>query len=84
MLASPFLTIAAAEHARRPAPADQAPLTRNEIAHLLATLTSPRTTPGTGSAGPAGDDATSAAPAHATTSGKPCGNEVRARAGCWV
>jgi SRSO17 transposase len=42
MLASAFLTIAAAtEHARSPAPAGQAPLTRNEIAHLLATLTSP-------------------------------------------
>jgi SRSO17 transposase len=42
MLAAAFLTIAAAtEHARAPAPAGQAPLTRNEIAHLLATLTSP-------------------------------------------
>jgi hypothetical protein len=41
MLASAFLTIAAAGHARRPAPADQAALTRNEIAHLLASLTSP-------------------------------------------
>ena len=42
MLASAFLTIAAAtEHARTPAPPDQIPLTRNEIAHLLATLTSP-------------------------------------------
>jgi SRSO17 transposase len=42
MLAAAFLTIAAAtEHARSPAPAGQAPLTRNEIAHLLATLTSP-------------------------------------------
>ena len=28
-------------HARQPAPAGQIPLTRNEIAHLLATLTSP-------------------------------------------
>jgi len=42
MLASAFLAIAAAtEHARSPAPPGQAPLTRNEIAHLLATLTSP-------------------------------------------
>jgi hypothetical protein len=42
MLAATFLAIAAAvEHARGPAPAGQAPLTRNEIAHLLATLTSP-------------------------------------------
>ena len=42
MLAAAFLAIAAAaEHARGPAPAGQAPLTRNEIAHLLATLTSP-------------------------------------------
>jgi SRSO17 transposase len=39
MLATAFLTIAAAtEHARRPAPADQIPLTRNEIAGLFATL----------------------------------------------
>jgi SRSO17 transposase len=42
MLAAAFLTItAAAEHARTPAPPGQIPLTRNEIAHLLATLTSP-------------------------------------------
>ena len=42
MLAAAFLTItAAAEQARTPAPAGQIPLTRNEIAHLLATLTSP-------------------------------------------
>jgi len=41
-IAAAFLTIAAAgEHARQPAPAGQIPLTRNEIAHLLATLTSP-------------------------------------------
>jgi SRSO17 transposase len=39
MLATAFLTIAAAtEHARRPAPADQIPLTRNEIAALFSTL----------------------------------------------
>jgi hypothetical protein len=39
MLASAFLTItAAAEHARTPQPAGQVPLTRNEIAHLLASL----------------------------------------------
>ena len=38
MLAAAFLTItAAAEHARGPAPAGQIPLTRNEIARLLAT-----------------------------------------------
>jgi SRSO17 transposase len=41
MLASAFLTIAAAAHARSPAPDGQSPLTRNEIAHLLASLTSP-------------------------------------------
>jgi SRSO17 transposase len=47
MLAAAFLTItAAAEHARSPGPDGQAPLTRNEIAHLLATLTShPHDTP---------------------------------------
>ena len=39
MLACAFLTIAAAaEHARTPAPSDQIPLTRNEIARLLAAL----------------------------------------------
>jgi hypothetical protein len=37
MLATAFLTIAAA-HARSQAPAGQIPLTRNEIAHLFATL----------------------------------------------
>ena len=37
MLASAFLTVtAAAEHARNPAPPGQIPLTRNEIARLLA------------------------------------------------
>ena len=37
MPAAAFLTIAAAtEHARRPAPADQIPLTRNEIAGLFS------------------------------------------------
>jgi hypothetical protein len=42
MLAAAFLTIAAAsEHACTAAPPGQVPLTRNEIAHLLATLTSP-------------------------------------------
>jgi SRSO17 transposase len=46
MLAAAFLTIAAAsEHAAAPAPAGQIPLTRNEIAHLLATLTSPARDP---------------------------------------
>jgi SRSO17 transposase len=40
MLASAFLTItAASEHARTPDPAGQVPLTRNEIAHLFASLT---------------------------------------------
>jgi len=39
MLATAFLTVAAViEHTRRPAPADQVPLTRNEIAGLFATL----------------------------------------------
>jgi SRSO17 transposase len=39
MLATAFLTITAAtEHARRPAPADQIPLTRNEIASLFSAL----------------------------------------------
>ena len=39
MLASAFLTIAAAaEHARAPAPAGHIPLTRNEIASLFASL----------------------------------------------
>jgi SRSO17 transposase len=42
MLAAAFLTIAAAsEHACTAAPPGQVPLTRNEIAHLLATLTTP-------------------------------------------
>ena len=40
MLAAAALTIAAAlEHAHGPRPADQIPLTRNEIAHLLSSLT---------------------------------------------
>jgi SRSO17 transposase len=40
ILAAAVLTIAAAtEHARGPAPADQIPLTRNEIAHLLSAIT---------------------------------------------
>jgi hypothetical protein len=39
MLAAAVLTIAAAaKRTRRVVPADQIPLTRNEIAHLLATL----------------------------------------------
>jgi hypothetical protein len=39
MLALAFLTITAAtEHADHPAPADQIPLTRNEIAALFSTL----------------------------------------------
>jgi hypothetical protein len=42
MLALAFLTIAAAtEHDRQPSPAGLIPLTRNEIARLAATLTSP-------------------------------------------
>jgi hypothetical protein len=41
MLAAAFLTVAAAEHACTPAPPGQIPLTRNEISHLLASLTSP-------------------------------------------
>jgi hypothetical protein len=42
MLAAAFLAIAAATgHPRQPAPPGQIPLTRNEIAHLLATLTTP-------------------------------------------
>ena len=40
LLAAAILTIAAAvEHAPGPGPADQIPLTRNEIAHLLAAVT---------------------------------------------
>jgi len=48
MLAAAVLTIAAAaERTRRVAPEDQIPLTRNEIAHLLATLiTGPAHSPG--------------------------------------
>ncbi len=44
MLAAAALTIAASlEHAHGPGPADQIPLTRNEIAHLLsATIIRPR------------------------------------------
>ena len=42
MLGAAVLTIAAAiESARGPAAAGQIPLTRNEIAHLLATVTAP-------------------------------------------
>jgi hypothetical protein len=41
MLAGAVLTIAAAlEHARDSGPADQIPLTRNEIAHLVSSLAS--------------------------------------------
>ena len=40
MVALAFLTVAAAtEHASRPPPPGQIPLTRNEIARLAATLT---------------------------------------------
>jgi len=39
MLAHAFLTVAtAAEHTRKPAPAGQIPLIRNEISHLFAVL----------------------------------------------
>jgi hypothetical protein len=42
MLAAAFLAIAAdLEHARSPDPDGQIPLTRNEIAHLLATTACP-------------------------------------------
>ena len=72
MLGAAVLTIAAAiESARGPAAAGQIPLTRNEIAHLLAAVTPHRAaTPGTASAGHTGDAATSTAPGPATTSGK--------------
>jgi len=39
MLASAFLTLTAAAEHGRPQPEDQIPLTRNEISHLLATMT---------------------------------------------
>jgi hypothetical protein len=39
MLAAAVLTIAAAEATRSPAPDGQIPPARNEIAHLIATLT---------------------------------------------
>ena len=73
MLATAFLTIAAAtEHARRPAPADQIPLTRNEIAGLFSALIiQPAQLAGTACDGRPGGDATSAALKPATTSGKP-------------
>ena len=42
MLAAAFLAVTAVlEHTRSPALQDQIPLTRNEIAHLLASTTSP-------------------------------------------
>lgn len=42
LLAHAFLTVTAAvEHARAPAPADQIPLTRNEISHLFAAVLLP-------------------------------------------
>ena len=41
MLAAAVLTIAAADAARNPPPDGQIPLTRNEIAHLITTVTSP-------------------------------------------
>ncbi len=72
MLGAAVLTIAAAiESARGPAAAGQIPLTRNEIAHLLAAVTAPPgRDAGTASAGHTGDAATSTAPGPATTSGK--------------
>ena len=77
MLATAFLTIAAAtEHARRPAPADQIPLTRNEIAGLFSTCSSSRhQLADTACDGRPGGDATSAALKPATTSGKPRSHE---------
>jgi hypothetical protein len=42
LLAHAFLTVTAAvEHTRAPAPADQIPLTRNEISHLIAVVLLP-------------------------------------------
>jgi hypothetical protein len=72
MLAAAALTIAAAlEHAHESCPADQIPLTRNEIAHLISGLTNGlRTTHHTGCAGHAGVAATSTAPGPATIRGK--------------
>ena len=72
MLAAALTIAAALEHAHGPGPADQIPLTRNEIAHLLSSpdLSGPRTTPRTRCAGHAGAAATSTAPGPATTKGK--------------
>jgi len=72
MLAAAVLTIAAAaERTRRVAPEDQIPLTRNEIAHPLATLIiAPAHAPATGCTGHSGGAATSAASGPATTGGK--------------
>jgi hypothetical protein len=77
MLATAFLTIAAAtEHARRPAPADQIPLTRNEIAALFAALIiAARHSPATGCDGRPAGDAASTAPKPATTNDKPVSHE---------
>ena len=56
------------------------PLTRNEIAYLLAAIAiGPRTTPGTASAGLGGDAATGVGPAPATTGGKPAKTPNAAR-----
>jgi hypothetical protein len=77
MLASAFLAVtAAAERPKTPALAGQIPLTRNEIAHLLASvILNPAGTSITGCAGLRGTGATSTAPRHATTSGKPVTRE---------
>ena len=77
MLALAFLTITAAtEHAGHPAPADQIPLTRNEIAALFSTLI---IKPATGTRHrlrwQPGGGVTSAAPKPATTSDKPANHE---------
>jgi SRSO17 transposase len=72
MLALTFLTVAAAtEHASRPPPPGQIPLTRNEIARLFTLITQPPATPGTCCTGPTGDAATSTGLKPATTSAKP-------------
>ena len=77
MLATAFLTITAAtEHARRPAPADQIPLTRTKSPGFSAHWSSSRHQPaGTACDGRHGGDATSAALKPATTSGKPGNHE---------
>ena len=71
MLALAFLTVtAAAEHAQPPPPG-MIPLTRNEIARLLADPPARPAAPGPGCSGQPGAGATSTPPAPATTGGKP-------------